>query len=163
MSDFSFTRNLYDECSLEQKNQENKNSFNWITDKNVVESKQSCYQGTSPFMHNPFKSIPMDSVDIESNLRGQHFKSSRCSIHKFNPNNNPYSSYGTALHDCKDNKLVPEYTRLNKPCNIFSGININRFTPLCEDLTDVNKIHSNNYIGVNTRLVIKDSFKNKQF
>jgi hypothetical protein len=162
MSDFSFTRNLYDDCSLAKKNQENTASFNWITDKSVVESKHSCYQGTSPFMHNPFKSIPMNAVDIESNLRGQHLKASRCPIHKFNPNNDPYSTYGNVLHDCKDNKLVPEYTRLNKACNIFSGININRFNPLCEDLTDLNKIHSNNYIGINTRLIIKDSFKKKQ-
>ena len=162
MSHFSFTRNLYDNCSLEKKNQESTAPFNWVTDKSVVESKQSCFQGTSPFMHNPFKSIPMDSVDIESNLRGQHFKASRCPIHKFNPNNNPYSTVGSVLHECTDNRLVPEYTRLNKSCNIFSGININRFNPLCEDHTDFNKIHSNNYIGTNTRLIIKDSFKNKK-
>lgn len=162
MSHFSFTRNLYDDCSLDKKNQESTAPFNWVTDSSVVESKQSCYQGTSPFMHNPFKSIPMNSVDIESNLRGQTFKTSKCPIHKFNPHNNPYSTIGSVLHDCKDNYLTPQYTRLNKSCNIFSGININRFTPLCEDHTDVNKIHSNTYIGENSRILVKDAFKRKQ-
>lgn len=160
MSHFSFTRNLYDDCSLEKKNQESAGPFNWVTDKSVVESQQSCFQATSPFAHNPFKSIPMSSVDIESDLRGQKLKSSRCPIHKYNPNNQ--KPFENVLNNCTTNGLVPEYTRLNKSCNIFSGITINRFNPLCEDLTDINKIHSNNYIGENSRLIIKDAFKNKK-
>jgi hypothetical protein len=66
------------------------------------------------------------------------------------------------LNECSDNGLVPEYTRLNKSCNVFSGITINRFHPLCEDLQQLNKIHSNSYIGTNTRLQIKDSYKSKK-
>ena len=62
------------------------------------------------------------------------------------------------LAECKTNNLVPEYTRINKPCNIFSGISINRFHPLCEDLQDTNKIQSNSYIGTSTRLQVKDAF-----
>jgi hypothetical protein len=160
MSHFSFTRNLYDDCSLEKKNQESIGPFNWVTDKSVVESKQSCFEGTSPFAHNPFKSIPMSSVDIESDLRGQKVKLSKCPIHKYNPNNQ--KPYENVLNNCTSNALVPEYTRLNKACNIFSGITINRFNPLFENPNDINKIHSNSYIGENSRLLVKDAFKNNK-
>ena len=157
MSHFSFTRNLYDKCALEKKDQESTSPFEWVTDSQVVESKKSCYQGTSPFMHNPFRSIPLNKVDIESDLRGQNYTSSRCPTHKFNPElQKPYTE---TLNDCETNELVPEYTRLNKSCNIFSGISINRFSPLCDDVQALDKIHNNNYIGTNTRLQVKDAFK----
>mgnify|MGYP001597620094 FL=1 len=58
-------------------------------------------------------------------------------------------------------EFIPEHTRLKKACNIYSGININRFYPLFEDAQDSNNIQSNSYIGTNTRLQIKDAFKKK--
>lgn len=157
MSHFSFTRSLYDKCALDKKNQESTSPFNWMTDSEIVESKKSCYQGTSPFMHNPFKSIPLDKVDIESDLRGQNFLNSKCTEHKYNPNlQKPYTE---TLKDCETNELVPEYTRLNRSCNVLSGISINRFSPLCDDIQSLDKIHNNSYIGKNTRLQVKDAFK----
>lgn len=159
MSHFSFTRNLYDKCALDKKNQESTSPFEWMTDSNIVKSQKSCYQGTSPFMHNPLNSIPLDKVDIESDLRGQNYSNSRCPTHKYNPE--LQKKYKHDLQDC-ENELVPEYTRLNKSCNIFSGISINRFSPLCDDVQNLDKIHNNNYIGSNTRLLVKDAFKKKQ-
>ena len=160
MSHFSFTRNLYDDCALQKKDQESTDPFKWVTDQSVTESKQSCYQGASPYMHNPFRSIPSSSIDIESDLRGQTLNLSRCPTHKFNPNNQ--KPHVTQLNDCADNGLVPEYTRLNKSCNMLSGISINRFNPLCEDIQKLDKIHDNAYIGTNTRLQVKDAYKSKQ-
>ena len=160
MSHFSFTRNSYDDCALQKKNQESTSPFNWITDSSVVESKNSCFLKASPYQQTPFKSIPTGSIDIESDLRGQTFKSSKCAIHKYDPNTR--IPFETKLNECKDNGLVPSYTRLNKSCNILSGISVNRFHPLCEDVQDLFKIHTNDYIGVNTRLQIKDAFKNSK-
>lgn len=161
MSHFSFTRNAYDKCALEKKNQESTSPFEWITDSEVVESKSFCHQGSSPFMQNPFRSVPVDRVDIESDLRGQNYANSRCPSHKYNPN--LQKPYNNELKTCdKGIEFIPEYTRLNKPCNIFSGISINRFSPLCDDIQALNKIHNNNYIGTNTRLQVKDAFKEKK-
>jgi len=157
MSHFSFTRTLYDDCAINKKNAESAGPFQWLTDKNVVESKESCFLGSSPFMHNPFKSIPTNSIDIESELRGQTRFLSKCIDDKYNPSQVKPINY--TVKECADTKLVPEYTRMNKSCNIFAGININRFHPLCEDLQQPSKISSNTIIGKNTRLEIKDAVK----
>lgn len=158
MSHFSFTRNLYDKCALEKKDQESTSPFEWMTDSQIFTSNNSCYQAASPFMQNPMNSISSDKVDIESDLRGQNYINSRCPTHKYNPNlQKPYTE---KINDCQK-QLVPEYTRLNKACNIFSGISINRFSPLCDDVQALEKIHSNKYIGTNTRLQIKDAFEKK--
>ena len=162
MSHFSFTRTAYDECALKKKNQETLSPFEWITDSNLVESKQVCYHSTSPFMQNPFKSIPPNAVDIENELRGSNFKNSKCPDDKYNPKNPYTSKFNIELNECGENDLIPEYTRVNKPCNIFSGMNINRFHPLCEDLQNVQKIHDNSFIGMNTRLQIKDTYSKKK-
>jgi len=154
----SFTRSAYDECELQKQFSENQASFQWATDSNVIESKESCFEAASPFMHNPFKSIPNESIDIESELRGQTRNLSRCPQHKFDPTT--FKPINIKLNECKDKKLVPEYTRENRSCNVLSGITINRFNPLCEDST-VN-IHNNTYIGSNTRLEIKDAFSQKR-
>lgn len=155
---FSFTNSLYDECNLEKKHQESTGAFSWITDP-IYEHKESCYVESSPFMHNQFKSIPAMAVDIENDLRNQTRLLSRCPSTRFDPskatNDNKFTS---KLENCKNTPLVPEYTRINKPCNIFSGISINRFHPLCDDLQDTNKIQSNSYIGTSTRLQVKDAF-----
>lgn len=155
---FSFTNSLYDECNLEKKHQESTGAFNWITDP-IYEHKEACHVEASPFMHNQFKSIPSMAVDIENDLRNQTRPLSRCPGARFDPtkvtNDNKFTS---KLENCKNTPLVPEYTRINKPCNIFSGISINRFHPLCEDLQDTNKIQSNSYIGTSTRLQVKDAF-----
>jgi hypothetical protein len=155
---FSFTKSLYDDCNLTKKDQESTGAFKWITD-SVYENPNNCNINASPFMHNQFKNIPAAAVDIENDLRNQTRVLSRCPSSRFDPskvvNNNKFTS---KLEDCKSQALVPEYTRINKPCNIFSGVSINRFHPLCEDLQDVNKIQSNSYIGTNTRLQIKDAF-----
>lgn len=158
---FSFSRSAYDQCALDKKNKESTAPFQWATDESVVESKKACYLSASPFMHNPFNSIPSPFVDIESELKGQTRFLSKCPENKFNPNNYQIPQF-SQLPDCIDKELVPEYTRLNRSCNILSEISINRFNPLCENLQQTNRIHSNEYTGTNTRLQIKDAFKIEQ-
>lgn len=158
-SHFSFTRNSYDQCELEKKYQESTHPFKYTTDTIVSENNDSCFLNASPFMHNQFRSIPRGVVDIESELRGQTRILSNCPSLKYNPHNQEAIDF--KVSECTDKGLIPEYTRVNKPCNIFAGITINRFHPLCDDLQNLNNIHSNKYIGNNTRLQVKDAYSIK--
>lgn len=157
MSHFSFSRGLYDQCALNKKDEESTAPFLYMTDSNVSESTSSCFLGASPFQHNQLRSISANFVDTESDLRGQTRIWSKCPENKYNPDKAKPVEFN--LKQCSDESLVPEYTRINKPCNIFAGITINRFHPLCEDLQELKKIHDNNIIGVNTRLQVKDAYK----
>jgi hypothetical protein len=155
---FSFTNSLYDSCSLSKKQQESEGPGLWSTDSNIKESNDACFQKTSPFMHNPFRNaVPDTAIHIENDLRNQNRILSRCPEEKF-PKlaTNKIDFFG---EKCKTDFLTPSYTRINKPCNTLSGININRFHPLYEDLQTANKIHHNSYIGINSRLAVKDAFK----
>lgn len=160
MSHFSFTRNVYDKCAMDQKNTENEAIFAHNTDSAITESTSSCFVSYSPFMATPQHSVPSSIVDTESELRGQSQILGKCASNRFNPMT--AQPVVKDLRLCAEDVLMPEYTRINKPCNIFSGININRFHPLCEDLQDLNKIHGNNYIGSNSRLDVKDAHDNQQ-
>ena len=111
-------------------------------------------------MQNPYRSVPQASIDIESELRGHSYQVSKCPTHKFNPE--LANKVDFKINECKNNGIVPEYTRLNRSCGVLSGISINRFHPLCEDVQQIKKIHSNSYIGTNTRLQVKDAFKQKK-
>ena len=181
MSHFSLTNSLYDKCNLDKKDQESSGPFKYMTEP-LYENKNSCHMTSSPYMHNQFHSIPGVNVDAENDLRNQTRHLSRCPSTRFDPtkakncakctkcnsglpcgcSHCKETKYNSQMQDCKDQGLVPSYTRINKPCNIFSGITINRFHPLCEDLQDSLKIQSNSYIGANTRLNVKDAFKPEQ-
>jgi hypothetical protein len=178
MSYQSFANLNYDKCALDKKAQENLSHFNWTVDTNYGESNSPCFIGASPFSHNPSRFSPSNVIEIESNLRGQNFKLSKCPSEKYNPLSNCTECEkcneghpcGCAhcikkrqdfLKDCDEEKskfLTPEYTRVTKPCNNLSGININRFEYLCEDVQDIKKIQDNSYIGTSTRLAVRDSF-----
>jgi len=154
-----FTRSRYDNCTQKQKEQESTSPFAWTTDSSVVESNESCFQGSAPFQHNPYKSIPKDSIDLESELKGQTRNLSKCIQSQYNPNLNKTVPKET-LKECQSNALVPEYTRINKPCNVFKG-GVNRLDPVFDNdnVQDISKIHTNTIIGNNTRNQIKDAFE----
>ena len=174
----SFTNSLYDNCNIAKKDQESTGPYNWITD-SVYESNNPCFVKQAPFMHNQFQSIPSNLIDSESDLRNQTRVLSRCPETRYDPTkldncqfcNNcnqglpcgckhcKLTKYEAKFNDCVSPFLIPSYTRIQKPCNIFSGININRFNPLCDDLQDANLIQSNSYIGTNTRLNVRDAFR----
>lgn len=176
---FTFSKSLYDECNIKKKEQESTGPFKWITD-SVYESPSACFLDESPFMHNNFYSIPSNKVDVESDLRNQTRLLTRCPEGRFNPliNSTSCPKFNSGLpceckdckeakkvfelHDCEKSGLIPESTRTKRPCNILSGISINRFDPLYEDLQDSQKIQSNSFIGVNTRMQVKDAYKKTQ-
>jgi hypothetical protein len=151
----SFANLNYDTCSLAKKENENKHHFEWTTDINYGKSKSECFVGLSPFSHRPNKSISNNLVDIESELFGQTRPLSKCPSVQYSPLKTVKRKI-PKLKNC-NNFLDPSYTRVKKSCNIFSGININRFDPLCEDFQSMNKIQENCYIGANTRLNVQDA------
>lgn len=173
-----FSKSLYDSCNIKKKNQESTGPYKWVMD-NVKESPDSCWVQTSPFMHNQFQSIPLNVIDVESDLRNQTRILSRCPQTRFDPtklencktckkcNSGLPCECGHCretknefkIKECSNKFLVPNYTRVQKPCNIYSGITINRFNPLCDDAQELNSIHSNIYIGSNSRLQVKDNFE----
>ena len=51
---------------------------NWTVDKNYGESNNSCFIGSSPYSHFPFHFSPSNLIEIESDLRGQKIKLSKC-------------------------------------------------------------------------------------
>lgn len=155
MSHFSFTRNAYDKCAFDATNAENDAIFQRNTDSKVTDN--SCFVSFSQFSPTPRNSVPGAIVDTESELRGQTRLLGKCVANRFDGVPPPQKTDLRLCGPQTENVLLPEYTRINKPCNIFSGMSINRFHPLCEDLQDLNKIHANNYIGSNSRLDIKDA------
>lgn len=177
---FSFTKSLYDDCNLVKKEQESTGPYQYIMDP-IRESQDSCWQNQSPFMHNHFNSIPLSHVDVESDLRNQTRHASKCPGARFDPTkldncrsckncNNGLpcdckhcrdTKYENSLKDCSKG-LIPTYTRMNRSCNVLSGVTINRFETLHEDPQDMKKIQSNAFIGSNTRLEVKDTFKSTQ-
>lgn len=156
MSHFSFTRSKYDKCALEHKDKESAGPGDWNTDSGIFPHKEACFIGASPFMHNPNNSIPKETIDIESELKGLPRNLSKCTECKYHPNMK--SQIPPSIPECRDQRLAPEYTREKGACTL-AGITINRFHPLCDDLQE--NIHHNSYAGANTRLVVKDTYEKK--
>lgn len=159
-SHFSFTRDKYDSCEYDKYLQESQGAFKWLS-QNVYENPEQCHVEQSPYMRGVAShGIKRNNVDIESELLNITRQNGKCPDLKYNPQRDIVKT-PEYLNDCKDSPLIPEYTRMDKPCNVFSGITINRFHPLCEDLQDYNKIHKNSYIGSNTRLQTRDAYSKK--
>lgn len=170
------TRSLYDTLAIAQKDRQSTGPFAWITANFQKDSPDACFvERSSVFMSKQY--LPADQIDTESDLRNNSRPSSR--IISTKAYTGPTSDTCKAckncntglpcgcdhckekknIKNCSGDTHVPTYTRLNKPCKVTSGININRFSYLCEDLQDVSKISSNDVIGTNTRLAVKDQFQ----
>lgn len=155
--------------------------FYHTTDPNRFLPLTDCYQYIPGVGNKHIKNqgTSRQSIDIESDLRNQNRQLSYCPKEKFLPVLNcsdcescdqglPCSCYhckqnlhnGNDAAEC-DFQIIPEHTKLNyiKPCNL-PGIYINRFEPLCRNVQDPNKIHKNNYIGIDSRNFMKDKFAN---
>lgn len=160
MSDYHPFSNLsYDKCATEKKEQENKSHFQWVVDTVFTEPQNACFNQYSPFSRNPPRAVLSNNVNIENDLRGQTRPLSRCPSVKFTPKlDTTEIKNENNLKECQDKFLEPQYTRVKRPCNVLSGITINRFEPLCEDYQSINKISDNSFIGENTRITVRDAY-----
>jgi hypothetical protein len=116
-------------------------------------------------------------IDIESELRSLNYPLSYCPGVRYSPIKNciQCEKCNTGIPcecaHCKKrldynkagcgDQLIPEFTRFNKrPCHTIASSYVDRFENLCVDVQDVERIHSNNYIGDNTRLLSRDATTN---
>lgn len=168
------TRPGYDNCALELRDRESADPNRWQMDPSVKESQQRCFVQHSPFQQTPFYSLPSTRVDIESELFGNNQLLTMCPEKRYSPmafckdceKCNSGMPCGCAhcasrIHqqvECEPKYLEKNYTREKRSCNVLSGVNINRFNPLCDDLQDLNKIPSNAAFGSDTRFLYKDAY-----
>lgn len=156
---YSFTRDIYDPCEYNKYKQESEGPFNWLSQP-LYESQNECHVDQSPYMRsNESQGINRTNIDVESELLNITRASSRYPGDKYNPNIHKIQK-PKYINDCQDTSLQTEYTRMDKPCNVFSGVSTLDLTlhPLCSDLQDYNKIHKNSYAGANTRLMSRDTY-----
>jgi hypothetical protein len=152
---FTFSRAKYDGCNLQKDFQESTGPFQWVTDqsRNKHTACHIAHSGYIPYN----KGQGIYDVEAESDLYGINRVYSRCPQGKYLPTEDAMYKK-THMQECKSNTfLEPQYTRTKRPCNVLSGVSINRFQPLCED--PQKKIHDNSFIGSNTRLTFKDKYQ----
>jgi hypothetical protein len=156
-SHFSFTRDKYDSCEYDKYLQESTAPFQWLSD-SIYENNSHCLVDQSPFLQGSAYGIQRNDIDVDSELKNITRANSRCPDKKYDPSKHTVQT-PPSFSNCQDSRLVPEYTRVEKPCNL-SGVSTFHLSvhPLCNDLQDLQKIHLNSYSGVNTRLVTRDTF-----
>jgi hypothetical protein len=160
-SHFSFTRDKYDSCAYDKYLEESTGSFKWLSDP-IYENPIQCHIDQSPFMRgNHAHGIQRTDIDVESELLNITRYNSRCPEKKYDPSKNIVNTRAYPSN-CQDPYLVPEYTRIEKPCNL-PGVSTYHLSihPLCDDIQDLHKIHLNSYSGTNTRLSSRDAYAQK--
>lgn len=174
------TKSLYDTCNLRKKDQESMDPFKWVTDPLPYTATNACLPFQSPFIQKN-NGVPHSQIDTESQLRNQVSPLSRCPESRYDPTKRANCSICencdsgipcgcdhcsdnvTVAQTCENNTLLPEYTRLQKPCNL-PGQNIDRFHSLPDNPVgmDLKKIYSNDFIGQNTRQSVKDEYNSRK-
>ncbi len=148
----SSDRTIYDKCSAASKEQENYSVFNRVTDLSVKSPPQCGYTFNGKA---PGYSIPGSAIDIESDLRNQWSVLNRCDskgpTYVF-----PYADqYEKGVSQCTEMKAV--HSRVVRGCTVPNNANTRlEFNLLSRP--DPN-VHSNNYIGENSRLSFRDMHK----
>lgn len=133
----------YNLHSFKHKIQESIEPFKYQTKK---PTQLACYNDHPGFItQNIGTSLPHTYVDTESELFNITKPNS-----KYPPHQQPNHKNSIISPNC-NTKIQTHHTRKKKPCNILSGVNINRFQPLHSNVQDLKTIHSNNYIGLNSR------------
>lgn len=165
-----FTRSKYDSCASNKTESENSHAFSIKTDKDTIINKR-CY---TPFVssYNRAHGVPESFIDVSSDLRGQTRLLTKCPGPRYNPIKNcpdckncdegmpcgcdHCKATNASFEQCESRDLITQYTRSKKSCNIFSGINIDRFDP---HMRTVKLPDSVPIAGSNTRIQVKDQFK----
>lgn len=76
-----------DDCYKGQQNYDNKSIFRYMTDSNMFVNENTCLDTTPPFLSYIPAGIPIQSIDIENDLRGINRPNTRCSSKKWNSPN----------------------------------------------------------------------------
>ena len=104
---------------------------------------------TNPFYQTKNTPSPRRLVENESDIKNLNRKLSECSSKQY-----PYNSNQGQMILPETKGLSSLFLSKDKACN--SEIPLNRFDCLHENFNDPSKLHSNRYIGVNTRTLERD-------
>src|SRR4029079_6582730 len=165
----AFTRLGYDECDMLLENYESISPGLYKLKDRTFED--SCHM-VHPGYNNRQSGIIAQSVDVESEIKGLNYLNSKCPSKRYNPLKNCKTCQkcnlgipcgcahcNEGLHykrpEC-DEQLLPIQTKTFKPCGNIAAKYIDRFENLCFNVQDPSRIHSNQYIGDNTRLRTRD-------
>ena len=85
-----------DECYINQQNESNRSIFNYVIDSNMFVNKNTCFDINPPFLSYIPGGLPIQNVDIESNLKGVVRNNTRCASCKYQPTNLNLTADGTS-------------------------------------------------------------------
>lgn len=72
-----------EDCNKTQQNSDNKSIFKYITDNSMFVNNNNCLDDTPAFLPYIQSGIPLQSIDIENDLRGVNRPNTRCSSKKW--------------------------------------------------------------------------------
>lgn len=160
MSSPFFTNLKYDGCQIKKQDNERLGEYNYVFNTPQTQSKE-CLMLNSPY--NNFRSytgLSPDRVDIESELRQDFNKLSKCPEDHFPYKKKNFSNLNKHICDPQvEDFLLPNYTRTNKTDNSSQQLK-QKDHAFCkitepEDSQQFQNIHQNSQIGINTRSYTK--------
>jgi hypothetical protein len=170
------SRSYNDQYPVLLKQKANQEFENYQLDESIKESTSKCFLKSSPFIRSIDSGIPSNLVDTETSLKGINRKGAKYGLVINNEPDCPdCSNCGkdtecSCLHchitkqqgnlvECDTLGLTAISTKNNTNYTRADINNLERYDFIYENLNDSTKIHSNSFIGVNTRLAIKDNLK----
>ena len=156
----SFTRLSYDENSYKQDLYESTETGRYqLLDKSTHRGAGTCFQET-PEIHAANKQFRIsarnDMVNAESDLRNLIRKDSKDPRAQW-PYVKPQYDNLPKISSCTKTDLARSYPLLDgNQFNREKEIHVPRFESLCLNPQQMNRIRSNNFIGLNTRLYNRD-------
>ena len=152
----SFNKQMYDPCNARHRFKESTGAMKYqMSNTNTSD----CYSNEPGFISRYVGGGVVGSyIDTESELKNMTRPLSECPSNQHQYKNTKEKN---VRGECGSH-LRTEYTREKRPCNVLSGVNINRFEPLCTNLQELNKIHSNCFIGANSRLETQDRARDEK-
>ena len=175
MSGF-FNRLNYDRCAYGKTLNESVGPFQYRTDPIAQRVQEDCKMNYPGFNVTNLagRGINIAQVDVSSELRNQTRSASKCPSEKYIPQKyhkkcNMCKNCGSGLPcgclhcmnkmyntvDC-EREIIPIQSRSFGGCSDLNGIYINRFIPLVENPQELQKIHSNDTFGLDSRNYTKD-------
>ena len=158
----AFTRKLYDEDAYKQELYESTETGRYqLLDKSTHRGAETCFQETPEIHANNRQyriSAPNDMVNVESDLFNLVRKDSKDPRAQY-----PYvkAQYDNIpkISSCTKTDLARSYPLLDgNQFNREKEIHVPRFESLCLNPQQMNRIRSNNFIGLNTRLYNRDKY-----
>jgi hypothetical protein len=168
------SRSYNDDTPISQRNRANQSFEDYQLNTTFAESNSKCFLKSSPFIRSTDKSIPSNLVDTETALKGINRIGAKYGLVINNePDCKDCENCGkpsecSCLHchitkqqanlvECEDTGLTAISTKNNTNYTRADINNLERYDFIYENLNDSTKIQSNNIIGINSRLALKDS------